>query len=96
MPIEIRNSGLVVAYWRVTHVQVDHAAGTLECRLHGWPDRAARAAGKAPLPSLVWRLTAEAMGRDDLHAVTTADLYRAVRALPATDGVVWFADALPC
>ena len=27
MPIEIRNTGLVAGYWRLTHVQLDHEAG---------------------------------------------------------------------
>ena len=93
-PIEIRNTGLVAAYWRLTHCQIDHAAGIAEFRLHGYPSRDARAAGKQPLPGLSYRATAAALGLADLHAVTTGTLYAAARAQPAEDGTVWFADAV--
>ena len=92
-PIEIRNTGLVAAYWRLTHCQIDHAAGIAEFRLHGWPDRTARQAGKAPLPGLAFRADAAALGLPDLHAVTSAALYAAARHCPAEDGAIWFADA---
>lgn len=92
-PIEIRNTGLLAAYWRLTHCQVDHVAGVAEFRLHGYPSRMAREAGKAPLPGIAYRLTAEALGRPDLHTLTSAAFYAAARALPAEDGTVWFADA---
>jgi hypothetical protein len=92
-PIEIRNTGLVAAYWRLTHCQIDHAAGIAEFRLHGWPDAAARAAGKAPLPGIGFRASAAELGLPDLHAVTSAALYAAARARPAEDGTVWFAGA---
>jgi hypothetical protein len=92
-PIEIRNTGLVAAYWRLTHCQIDHGAGIAEFRLHGWPSREAREAGKAPLPGLAYRTTAEELGLPDLHAVRSADLYAAARIRPAEDGTVWFADA---
>jgi glyoxylase-like metal-dependent hydrolase (beta-lactamase superfamily II) len=92
-PIEIRNTGLVAAYWRLTHCQIDHAAGIAEFRLHGWPDAVARAAGKAPLPGLFYRVTAAELGLPDLHAVTSAALYAAARHCPAEDGAIWFADA---
>lgn len=93
-PIEIANTGLLAAYWRLVHVQIDHDAGIVEYRLHGYEDGAARAAGKAPLPVIVFRLTAEAIGRADLNDVTTAMLYAAARSQPATDGSLRFADAL--
>ena len=93
-PIEIRNTGLVAAYWRLTHCQIDHAAGIAEFRLHGWPSGDARHAGKAPLPGLAYRATAEQLGLPDLHAVTSAALYAAARSQPAEDGTVWFADAV--
>jgi hypothetical protein len=95
-PIEIANTGLVAGYWRLTHLQLDHDAGTLEFRLHGYSDRAARQAGKAPLPVLAWRTGAAELGLASLHAVDSADLYAAARRLPATDGVVHFADAEDC
>lgn len=92
-PIEIRNTGLVAAYWRLTHCQVDHAAGIAEFRLHGYPSQAARSAGKAPLPGLLYRVTAAELGLPGLHALSSADLYAAARSRPAEDGTVWFADA---
>ena len=61
-PIEIRNTGLVAEYWRLTHCQIDHEAGIAEFRLHGYPSREARLAGKAPLPAIIFRLTPEALG----------------------------------
>ncbi|MDO9709026.1 hypothetical protein [Paracraurococcus lichenis] len=92
-PIEIRNTGFLAAYWRLTHCQIDHGAGVAEFRLGGYPSREAREAGKAPLPSIAYRLTAAQLGLPDLHAVTTAALYAAARACPAEDGVLWFPDA---
>jgi hypothetical protein len=92
-PIEIRNTGLVASYWRLTHCQIDHPAGVVEFRLHGYPDATARAAGKSPLPVIPYRLTAAELGQETLHAVTTAGFYAAARACPAEDGTVWFADA---
>jgi hypothetical protein len=92
-PIEIHNTGHVAEYWRVTHCQVDHTAGVIEFRLHGYPNQAARAAGKTPLPVVPYRMTAEQLGLESLHAVSTASLYEAARTQPAADGTVWFADA---
>lgn len=92
-PIEIRNTGHVAAYWRLTHVQVDHTAGIVEFRLHGYPDQAARQAGKAPLPAIAYRLTAAELGLRDLHAVTSRALYAAARRRAAEDGATWFAEA---
>lgn len=94
--IEIGNTGLVAGYWRLTHCQVDHAAGIVEFRLHGYPDRAAREAGKAPLPGIAYRLTAAQVGRPDLHGLGTLDLYAAAKRQPAADGTVWFAGAEDC
>jgi hypothetical protein len=95
-PIEISNTGLVAAYWRLTHSQTDHSAGIVEYRLHGYPSQDAREAGKSPLPVITFRLSPEELGVPSLHAVTTATLYTAARQQPATDGTVWFADAVDC
>jgi len=95
-PIEISNTGLVAAYWRLTHCQVHHDAGIAEFRLHGYPSREARIAGKAPLPAILYRLTPPEIGVENLHALTTAALYVAARQQPAADGTVWFADAEDC
>ena len=94
--IEIRNTGLMAGYWRLTHVQLDHQAGVAEFRLHGYPDEAAREAGKAPLPCIDYRLTAEDLAMASLHSVSTAQLYAAARCQPATDGTAWLADAEDC
>ncbi len=91
--IEIRNTGLEAGYWRLTHVQVDHIAGIAEFRLHGYPDQAAREAGKVPLPAIDFRATAEDLQAPSLHAVTTSQFYAAAKLLPATDGTAWLADA---
>ncbi|HYZ32444.1 MAG TPA: hypothetical protein VE684_09205 [Crenalkalicoccus sp.] len=95
-PIEIRNSGHVAEYWRLTHCQVDHAAGVVEFRLHGYATREARESGKAPVAGIAYRLTPQAMGAESLHGVTTAALYQAARRQPAEDGAAWFADAADC
>lgn len=95
-PIEIRNTGLVARYWRLTHNQTDHAAQVVEFRLGGYPDQDAREAGKQPLPSIGFRLSPDELGVASLHEVTTATLYAAARGQPATDGAVWFADATDC
>lgn len=95
-PIEIRNTGLVAEYWRLTHCQIDHEAGIAEFRLHGYPSREARLAGKAPLPAIIFRLTPEALGADSLHALTTTALYAAAKREAAADGTVWFAGAEDC
>jgi hypothetical protein len=95
-PIEIRNTGLVAAYWRLTHTQADHLAGVIEFRLHGYPSAEARSAGKAPLPAIAYRLTPADLGLETIHSVPTAALYAAARSQPAEDGQVWFADATDC
>jgi allantoicase len=94
--IEIRNTGLHASYWRLTHVQLDHDAGVVEFRLHGYPDHEAREAGKAPLPVIDYRLDADQLNASNLHSITTGQLYAAARALPATDGTVWLAEAEDC
>jgi hypothetical protein len=95
-PIEIRNTGLVAAYWRLTHAQTDYTAGVIEFRLHGYPDAEARSAGKVPLPAIIYRAEPAELGLESLHTVSTTVLYAAARTLPAEDGQVWFADATDC
>ena len=92
--LEIRNTGLNAGYWRLTHVQIDHTAGIAEFRLHGYPDQAAREAGKAPLPAIDYRATVDDLQVASLHGVTTAAFYAAAKLLPANDGTAWLADAL--
>ncbi|SDB15622.1 hypothetical protein [Belnapia rosea] len=95
-PIEIGRTGLVAGYWRLTHSQTDHVAQVIEFRFCGYPDKDARDAGKAPLPSIGFRLAPTELGLTSLHAVTTATLYAAARQQPADDGITWFADAIDC
>jgi hypothetical protein len=95
-PIEIGNTGLVAGYWRITCLKADHMAQVIEFRLCGYPDKGAREAGKAPLPSIGYRLSPADLGISSLHAVATAALYAAARQQPADDGTVWFADAADC
>ena len=95
-PIEIRNTGLIAGYWRLTHNQTDHEARIVEFRLCGYPNKEARKAGKLPLPAIAFRLSPEDLAISSLHEVTTPTLYAAARRQPATDGIVWFADATDC
>ena len=95
-PIEIRNTGLVTGYWRLTHSQTDFEACIVEFRLCGYPDQDAREAGKTPLPCIAFRLSPEELAIPSLHEMTTATLYAAARIQPATDGIVWFRDAVDC
>ncbi|MCW8086344.1 hypothetical protein [Sabulicella glaciei] len=92
LPIELDNTGVAASYWRITHVQLDRAAGVVEAVMHGFRDAEAREGGKAPLQRLGFRLELEAM--DDPCTLALEDLYRAIRAIPAADGnAPIFADA---
>lgn len=90
-PIEINGTGVVAAYWRLTHLQIDRVAGVLETQLHGYLDEAARRGGKAPLQRLNFRFGQDAM--DDPCRPAIDDLYRAIRAQPA--GLDADGEALP-
>ncbi len=79
LPLELDNTGVAAAYWRLTHLQLDRGAGILEAVLHGFRDQAARQAGKAPLHRLAFRLAAN--GNPSLEEV-----YRAIRTEPGPDG----------
>jgi hypothetical protein len=92
-PIEIRNSGHVGGYWRLIHDQADMAAGRVEFQRHGYPDQEARVAGKQALPVIRFRATAQQLGLEDLHQLSTASLYDPACVLPAEDGAQWFVEA---
>ncbi|MFL1461146.1 hypothetical protein ACI6QG_03005 [Roseococcus sp. DSY-14] len=84
LPIELDNTGVSAAYWRITHLQLDRNAGVLDAVLHGFRDEAARRAGKAPMHRLAFRFGPQA-------PVTAGDLaieevYRAIRGEPGPDG----------
>lgn len=76
-PIEINDTGIMAAYWRLTHVQMDRVAGVIEAQLHGYRDEAARRAGKSALHRLSFRFSQDAM--DDPYNLQMEDLYRAIR-----------------
>jgi hypothetical protein len=76
IPIEVMETGVTAAYWRITHVQLDRAAGIVETVLHGFRDEEARHDGKAPLQRLSYRLRLDAMENP-------SSLYDAVRRAPA-------------
>ncbi len=84
LPLELDNTGVAAAYWRITHLQLDRNANVLDAVLHGFRDEAARRGGKAPMHRLTFRF-----GPDS--PVTTAsiaieDVYRAIRSEPGPDG----------
>ena len=79
-PIEIQETGVCAQYWRLTHIQVDIAAGVVEAKVHGYLDEAARRSGKSPLSAKSFRLRAEGLVKD--NTLATTDIYRAVRAEP--------------
>jgi hypothetical protein len=81
IPIEVMETGVTAAYWRITHVQLDRAAGIVETVLHGFRDEEARHDGKAPLQRLSYRLRLDAM--ENPSSLDLARLYDAVRREPA-------------
>ncbi|MCU0887402.1 MAG: hypothetical protein MUC64_05185 [Rubritepida sp.] len=81
LPIEAPATGVVAAYWRITHVQMDCAARALDVQLHGHRDAEARKAGRAPAHRLAFRFDLGAM--EEPGRISLAELYRAVRAAPA-------------
>lgn len=92
LPIELDNTGIAASYWRLTHLQVDRNAGIVEAVLHGFRDRDAQRAGKAPLHRLGFRLGLTAL--PDADTVALDDIYAAIRAEPGPDGAApLFADA---
>ena len=76
--IEIQETGVCAKYWRLTHIQVDIAAGIVEAKIHGFLDEAARRSGKSPLSVMSFRLPTEGLVRDS--ALALSDVYSAVRA----------------
>lgn len=79
-PIEMRETGITAAYWRLTHVQVDCVARVLDAQLHGYRDEAARRAGLAPVHRLGFRFVTQAF--QDPAVVAMADIYAAIRGTP--------------
>lgn len=79
-PIEMRETGVTVAYWRLTHAQLDCVARVLDLQLHGYRDEAARRAGLAPIHRLAFRFETDTL--EDSSAISMADLYARIRATP--------------
>ncbi len=84
LPLELDNTGVAAAYWRVTHLQMDRNAGITEAVLHGFRDQAARRDGKAPLHRLVFRLPHAALPDPDRLALDA--VYAAIRGEAGPDG----------
>lgn len=80
IPIELPQTGVTVAYWRITHVQVDCNARVTDAALHGYLDEAARRAGRAPLHHMAFRFDAATL--PDPFTISVAALYRAIREMP--------------
>jgi hypothetical protein len=79
-PIEMRETGVIAAYWRLTHVQIDCVARVLDAQLHGYRDEAARRAGLAPIHRLAFRFATSVF--HDPGVVAMAGIYAAIRATP--------------
>lgn len=96
-PIEMRETGITAAYWRLTHVQVDCVARVLDAQLHGYRDEAARRAGLSPVHRFAFRFATKAF--QDPAVVAMADIYAAIREAPGAPdaqgeaGAPLFADA---
>jgi hypothetical protein len=78
--IEVNETGVEAAYWRLTHLQLDRVAGILEATLHGYRDEAARRDGRQPLSRAVFRFPAESLGAD---ALALDGIYDAIRREPS-------------
>ncbi|WP_027284837.1 hypothetical protein [Rubritepida flocculans] len=79
-PIEMRETGVTVAYWRLTHLQMDCVARMLEAQLHGYRDEAARRAGLNPIHRLSFRFPTG--GFPEPGAIALAEVYAAIRTAP--------------
>jgi hypothetical protein len=79
-PIEARDTGIIAAYWRLTHAQLDCVAQLLDVQLHGYRDEAARRAGLAPVQRLAFRFATPTL--EDSSAISMTDLYARIRATP--------------
>ncbi len=78
--IEVNETGVEAAYWRLTHLQLDRIAGVVEATLHGYRDEAARREGRQPLTRAAFRFPAEAMGEG---ALALDGIYDAIRRAPS-------------
>lgn len=85
--IDSKGSGHACSYWRLILVAVEHPERRVLVVFGGYKDAAARRQGLQPLVSVRATLTAETLGQTDLHLLTSANLYRAMRRHPL------FADA---
>ncbi len=83
--IEIDNSGVVLGYWHLAHVVQRLDLKQIEVTLQGYISEAAYKARKRPGgPPLRYTLVADDFpAGTDLRAVTSAALYRAVKAKAA-------------
>ncbi|MBV9735791.1 MAG: hypothetical protein JO209_07755 [Acidisphaera sp.] len=77
--LDVHNTGQPLAYWCITHARLDHGVGQVEVLLHGWRDEAARRQALNPGAPMSFGLSRVDLGVADLHGVTTASLYAALK-----------------
>lgn len=78
-PLDPHNTGQPLTYWRITHTRLDHAAEQIEVLLHGWRDEKARREKLNAGAPMAFTLSRADLGAADLHGVTTASLYAALK-----------------
>ncbi len=80
-PVEITETGVTASYWRITHVQADFTAGTLDAQLHGYLHQDARLDGRMPLSRMAFRFPVGSLVVGE--AISLPAIYAAVRVAPA-------------
>ena len=83
-PVEFRNSGVDVTYWRIARVQVDFVNDPgVEVTIFGYASAESRQAGKAEMTAQVHRFGVGQLGEmgASLDTLTRGALYEAVRAV---------------
>lgn len=77
--IDIRGTGHVDEYWRITNVNFDMVDGFVLVMVQGYKDESVRRAGMNPHARIEYRFT-QADVAFPLHSATLALLYGAVKA----------------
>jgi hypothetical protein len=78
--IEVNDTGVAAAYWRLTHLQIDRIAGVVEATLHGYRDAEARKLGRQPLSRAQFRFATTEFGEAELPGIE--EIYTAIRDQP--------------
>ena len=93
----VTNVGGTVEYWRLTAVDISHTSGRVGAWLMPYVTNADREAGRTPVNTMARWFSfalADFPGATDLHSVTTAQIYAAIKAtLNPTDPLAGAADA---